>query len=57
MLERVAENHEESIKFGYVDVHEQGLGAKRRALGLVTEILPAVAFNLFENRQLAFDES
>lgn len=55
MFERVAEVYEDVIKFGWMDCTEP-IKAKKQALGLVTEILPAVAFNLLEDRQIAFDE-
>jgi len=57
MFNRVADLHENDIKFGYMDINTLGVAAKKKMLGLVTEILPSVAFNLAENRQLAFDES
>ena len=56
MFERVAEVYEDVIKFGWMDCTEEHIKAKKQALGLVTEILPAVAFNLLEDRQIAFDE-
>jgi hypothetical protein len=52
----VAEDFEDLIRFAWLDATVEHVKEKKRALGLFTEILPAVAFNLMENRQIAFDE-
>lgn len=45
-FKRVAENWEEQVKFGWMDMNEPAVAAKKSSIGLVTEILPAIAFNL-----------
>lgn len=57
LLSDVASVHEDKIKFVWVDGTTDLNKKRRKALGLVTEILPSVAFNLLENRVLPFNES
>lgn len=56
IFKQVAEKWEDDIKFGWMDTQDPMVAAKKSSIGLVTEILPAIAFNLQEDRQLAFDE-
>mmetsp|Transcript_16906 Transcript_16906/g.30271 ORF Transcript_16906/g.30271 Transcript_16906/m.30271 type:complete len:534 (+) Transcript_16906:14256-15857(+) len=53
-FERVAEIFEDQVKFVWMYGHEQK--KTMRSLGLLEEVYPSVAFNLNENRQLAFDQ-
>lgn len=57
MFAKVADIFENQVKFVWVDGTDPIMKQKKRALGLVTEILPAVAFNLLEDRTLPFDEA
>jgi hypothetical protein len=57
MFEKVAAMFEDKIKFGWLDGTESTNRKRKRALGLVTEKLPGVAFNLLDARTVPFDEA
>lgn len=54
MFERVAEIFEDQVKFVWMDGVEQKKNMK--GLGLLENVLPSIAFNLNENRQLSYDQ-
>ena len=57
MFEKVAAIFEDEIKFVWLDGTEETNRKRKRALGLVTENLPGVAFNLLDARTVPFDEA
>ena len=54
---KVAENHWGSVAICWVDGTTEVNKEKRKVLGLMTDTIPAAAFNLHDSRVLPFDES
>lgn len=55
--EKAARDFQEQIKFVWMDGNKQISKDKRKAVGLVADTLPAMAFNLLDGRVFPFDEN
>ena len=57
IYEKVARDYEKMINFVWMDGTTETSKEKRKTVGLVTENLPAMAFNLLDGRVFPYDES
>jgi len=57
MFKKVARDFEDQVKFVWMDGSSPTNKARKKDLGLTTEILPSLAFNLNDKRIFPFDEN
>lgn len=57
MFTKVARDFEHSIKFVWMDGNDPVIMQRKRKLGLITKILPSLAYNLLDDRIIPYPES